>query len=222
MLERLRNNLELKLIAIALACGAWGYLHFAPTPIIAARFDQQLSVPIVGTGLLPGLQARYPDSEALISIAAPRGGGLVKPQDVRAVLSLEGKGPGVYNVPVEVVAPHLQIKSISPTTVTLSIERVEERNIPVAVHYVNERHYGTVVDTVALAPHSVTARGVTSDLARIESAHVDVALPPGESAIDEMQRPVPVDAHGATLDAVTVSPNLVRVRAHFLPGAKRK
>jgi hypothetical protein len=222
VLERIRNNLNLKLIAIGLACSAWGYLHFAPSPVIAAHFDQQLSVPIVSTGLVPGLQAKYHDSEALVSILSPRGGGLVKPEDVRAVLSLEGKGPGVYNVPVEIVAPRFQIKSLAPTSVTLTIERVEERAIPVRLHYDNDRHYGTVVASATTVPQSVIARGVTSDLARVDSVRVEVALPQGENALDEMQRPIPVDARGAALDAVTVSPNLVRVRAHFLPGGRRK
>ena len=222
VLDRIRNNLQVKLISIALACGAWAYLRFAPAPVIAARFDQQLSVPIVNTGLVPGMQARYRDSEALVSIVSPRGGGLVKPEDVRAVLSLEGKGPGVYNIPVEIIAPHFQIKSLSPSSVTLSIERVEERTIHVSIHYLNERRYGTVVETASVGPQSVIARGVTSDLARIDSAQVAVPLPQGESALDEMQRPLAVDAHGAAIDEVTLSPNLVRVRAHFLSGGKRK
>jgi hypothetical protein len=222
MFDRVRNNLELKLISLALACGAWAYLRFAPSPVIAARFDQQVSIPIVSTGLLPGLQARYRDTEALVSIVSPRGGGLVKPADVRAVLSLDGKGPGVYNLPVEVIAPHYQIKSIAPSSVTLSIERVEERTIPISVHYVTDRHSATVVEALALAPQTVVARGVTSDLARIDSARVDVSLPQEESAFDEMQRPVPVDARGAAVDAVTVSPNLIRVRAHFLPAGRKK
>lgn len=222
MLERVRNNLELKLISLALACGAWAYLRFAPAPIIAARFDQQLSVPIVNAGLLPGLQARYRDSEALVSIVSPRGGGLVKPEDVRAVLSLEGKGPGVYNVPVEIIAPHFQIKSLSPNSVTLSIERIEERAITVSVHYVNDRHYGTVVEATTLTPRTVVARGITSDLARIDSARVDVALPPVESVIDEMETPYPVDVAGTAVNGVTVTPNLVRVRARFSPGGRRK
>jgi hypothetical protein len=222
MLERIRNNLELKLIALALALGAWAYLRFAPSPVIAARFDRQLTVPIVNTGLLPGLRARYRDTEALVSIASPRGGGLVRPEDVRAVLSLEGKGPGVYNVPVEIIAPRFQIKSLVPSSVTLSIERVQARTIPVSVRYLNERHFATVVDSALLAPQSVSARGVTSDLARIDSAQIDVPLPQGEGSLDEMERPVVVDAHGAPIDAVTVSPNLVRVRAHFLPGGRKK
>jgi hypothetical protein len=222
VLDRVRNNIELKLIALALACGAWAYLRFAPSPIVAARFDQQLSVPIVNAGLQPGLLARYPERDALVSIVPPRGGGPVKPDDVRAVLTLKGKGPGVYNVPLEVIAPHFQIKALSPASVTLAIERIEERNVPVAIHYVNDRRVATVVESTSLAPRTVVARGATSDLGRVDSVRVDVTLPQGESALDEMGRPVPVDAHGAEVETVTVSPNLVRVRAHFVAGSRRK
>ena len=105
--------------------------------------------------------------------------------------------------------------NFAPTSVTLTIERVEERAIPVRLHYENDRHYGPVVASATTVPQSVIARGATSDLARVDSVRVEVALPQGDSALDEMQRPIPVDARGAALDAVTVSPNLVRVRARL-------
>ena len=55
VLNLLRNNFGLKLLAVALAVVAWGYFHVAAAPGTTARFDQTLAVPIVVTGLQAGL-----------------------------------------------------------------------------------------------------------------------------------------------------------------------
>ena len=51
MLDRLRNNLPLKLLSLAIAVLGWTYLRLTPNPVIAARFVQQVTVPIATTGL---------------------------------------------------------------------------------------------------------------------------------------------------------------------------
>ena len=64
MLNLLKNNFGLKVLAVGLALAAWGYFHLAAAPGTLARFDQTLVVPIVVTGLKPGYQARYDDKTA--------------------------------------------------------------------------------------------------------------------------------------------------------------
>jgi hypothetical protein len=217
MLDRLRHNLGLKLLSLAFALTAWAYFRLTPNPVIAARFVQQLSVPISATGLGSDFVARYSEKEALIAVAQPRGGAAIKPDALRAILDLAGRGPGVYNVPVEVIAPELEIKSLSPASVTLSVERVEERNFPVTLHYVGDLRNNVVVERVSVVPNYATVRAPTGDLARVASVRVDVPLPAGPSTFDMMLRPLAGDQRGAELEGVAAAPNLVRVRATFGP-----
>ena len=112
-------------MSLAIALAGWAYLRLTPNPVIAARFQQQLSVPIVTAGLASDEVAHYTDRQALVAVDVPPGGAPIAPDIVRAVLDVEGRAPGVYNVPVQVVAPKLEIKSLSPASVTLSIERIE-------------------------------------------------------------------------------------------------
>jgi hypothetical protein len=222
VLDRLRNNLGLKLLALAFAVAAWAYLRLSPNPIIAARFVQQFSVPISTIGLSPDYVARYTDKEAVIAIDQPRGGSPVRPDAVRAVLNLIGRGPGVYNVPVQVIAPKLEIKSLSPASVTLSVERIEERSLAVALHYVGDPRKNVVVERVVVQPQNATLRAPSSDLDRVASVRVDVPLPSNPSTFDAMVRPVATDQEGAEVEDVAVAPNLVRVRARFGPGERER
>ncbi|HTV73302.1 MAG TPA: hypothetical protein VME66_06345 [Candidatus Acidoferrales bacterium] len=218
MLKRLQNNLGLKAISLVLAVSAWAYLRFASNPIITAHFEQQLVIPVVTVGLGPELVAQFTEHQAVVSVAVPRDG-TIRPEMLKAVLDLEGKGVGVYNVPLEVIAPKLEIHSLTPATITLAIERVEQRSFPVTIRYTGDPH-GAVVDRTSIVPSAVVLRGATSDLARIASVRVELPIGPPRSHVDEMLRPQTVDAHGADVSAIDLSPNLVRVQAYFTQPAQ--
>ena len=214
MLERLRNNWGLKLISIVVAVTAWSYLRFAPNPVVAAHFVQQVSVPITPIGLRPDNVTRYNEKQAVVGIDVSRNAPAIRPDDVRAVLDLQSLPVGVHNVPIQVIAPKLVIRSLAPASVTLSIERIETRSLPITVQYIGDARK-IVVSRISLDPAQIVVRAPSSDLSHVAGARVDVSLPSAPSNFDSMLRPVAVDERGAELAGVAVAPNLVRVRASF-------
>ena len=219
MLKRIQNNLGLKLLSVLIAIAAWSYLRLTPNPVIAARFVQQVDVPIATTGLGAGEIARFAETSAVVAVDVGHAGS-IKADMVRAVLSLDGKGPGVYNVPVEVIAPKLEIRSLSPASVTLQIERIERRSVPVTVHYVGDVRRIVVSGKPLVSPAFATTSGPTSDLTRVSSVRVDVPLPNSATTFDEMVRPNVADESGADISGIAITPNLMRVLVKFSPPAK--
>ncbi len=216
MLSIVRRNFPLKAFAFVLAVAAWAYFHFSANPNITARFDQQLSVPIVVTGLRPGYVAHYTDKFALVTIDATRNATPIKPDQVEAVLNLaDNPDPGVFNVPVQIIAPNLQIRSLSPASVTLSLDRLEERTVPVSIAYGGDIK-NVVVESAGVNPSLITLRGIATDLARVQAVRVQITLPVKAANVDAMIRPVATTATGEEVAAVQLSPNLVRVRARFV------
>ncbi len=216
MLSIVRRNFPLKAFAFALAVAAWAYFHFSANPSITARFDQQLSVPIVVTGLRPGYVARYTEKFAVVTIDATRNATPIKPDQVEAVLNLAANNDaGIFNVPVQVIAPNLQIRSLTPASVTLSIDRLEQRSVPISISYSGDAK-NIVVDSAGVNPSLVTVRGIGTDLARVRGVRVEIALPNKATTVDAMVRPLAVTVAGDEIADVQVSPNLVRVRARFI------
>lgn len=216
MLDRIRNNLGLKLLSLAIAITGWAYLRLTPNPVIAAKFVQNFSVPLETTGLPPDEIARITDKQAVVAVEVPRGGAAIKPDMVHAVLNLEGHGAGVYNVPVEVIAPKLEIRSLSPASETLSIERIESRFVPIALHYFGGLRRNLVVGNIDVLPSFATLRAPTGQLGQVASVQVNIPFPSAPTTVDEMVRPFAADQHGTELPGVAVTPNLVRVRVHFI------
>lgn len=221
MLNLLRNNFGLKVLAVCLALAAWGYFHLAAAPGTTARFDQSLAVPIVVTGLKPGYQARYEDKVATIVIETPRNGEGVKRDQVQAVLDVSDVTDAQpHHVAVRLVAPDIAIKSLSPASVIVTVDRLEERTVPVSFDYVGDRR-GIVVASASVDPALTTIRGVANELAKVTGVRVEIPIPPKAQQFDAMIRPTPTDASGSEIPTVQVSPNLVRVRATFVATGAR-
>lgn len=222
-MQIIRKNFTLKLLALCLAIVGWAYFRFAANPIVAAaRFAQQIAVPIAVVNLPQGFVAHFTDREAVVTVEGRRGDPAIKPDEVKAVLDLTNKGAGVYNVPIELVAPQVVVQSLSPASVALTIERVESRVFPLTLHYAGDQPGATVVSRVQLGSGAVSVQGATSLLAQIAAVRVDVALPNQPKFVDEMVRAIPVNAQGAEIAGLQIAPNLVRVRMNVIAATTAK
>jgi YbbR domain-containing protein len=218
MIALFQNNFWLKLLAFGLAIVGWAYFRFASNALSGTQLNQQLSIPITAVNLPIGYVARFTDREASVTITTKRGQPAIKPEEVKAVLDLSNKMPGVYNVPVQLVAPDVAVQSLSPASVTLSIERVDQRLFPVTVHYVGGESRATVVSNLQIQPNEAVVRAPTSQLAQVAAVRADVPLPATAKPVDEMIRPVPVDASGSEVAGISVTPNLVRIQMRVVEG----
>lgn len=214
MLRIVRHNFGLKALSLSLAILGWAYFRFLGNPVLG--FEQQLSVPITAENLPAGLIARYTDKIASVTIVPKRGEPAIKPEEMKAVLDLSNHGTGVYNVPVQLVAPNVVVQSLNPPSVTLTIEKIDQRTFPLAVHYGGQGN--VVVSRYVLTPSAAVVRGPTELLAQVATVRVDIQLQGGKTQLDAMIRPLAVNSAGQEISDVQVVPNLVRVQAQFLPG----
>lgn len=218
-MEIVRKNFGLKALAVALAVTGWAYFRFTANTVVATPEFQQLSIPINAVNLPLGYVARFADHDAVVTVATKRGAAAVKPEQIKAVLDLTNKATGVYNLPVQLVAPDVVVQSLSPASITLTVERIEEHGFPVTVHYMGPHPNDIVVSYTAIAPDSAVVRGPLSVLAKVTAVRAEVALPSQPKTLDEMVRPVAVDGSGAEVTGLSVTPDLVRVQSRFVTGA---
>ncbi len=220
-MQIIRKNFTLKILAVALAIVGWAYIRFANNPVIAAHFNEQLTVPITTVNVPLGYVVHYTESSATVTIANKRGVPPVRAQDVKAVLDLAGRGAGVYNVPVELVAPDVAIQSLSPASVTLTLEKLAHQTARVVLHYVGNLRTGVVVSQSSTSPQNVSVSGASGAISQIAEIRTDVPIPEAPHDFDEMLRPIPVDAGGHEVDGVQVAPDLVRVQVTFVSATTR-
>jgi YbbR domain-containing protein len=217
MVAAIRRNFGLKLLSVFLAILGWAYFRYASNPAFTARFDQQLSVPISAVNVPAGYIARFPDKAAVVTVEPQRGQPPIKPDEIKAVVDLSNRSAGVYNVPVQLVAPNLAVQSLSPASVTLTIEKIDQKTFPVAMYYGSQGN--VVVSHFTVTPSSVTVRGPESELSQVATVRISMPLSSSQPSYDEMIRPMAVNSSGDEISDVQVVPNLVRVQAKFLPAS---
>ena len=217
MVAAIRRNFGLKALSVLLAIIGWAYFRFASNPLLAARFDQQISVPISAVNVPSGYIARFADKVAVVTIEPERGQPPVKPDEVKAVIDLSSRTAGVYNVPVQIVSPNIAVQSLSPASVTLTIEKIDQKTFPVAMYYGTQGN--VVVSHFTVTPSSVTVRGPDSELSQVATVRINMPLSSSAPSFDEMIRPMAVNSNGDEIRDVQVAPNLVRVQAKLLPAS---
>jgi YbbR domain-containing protein len=214
----IRRNFGLKALAVFLAILGWAYFRFASNPMFTARFDQQISVPITAVNLPTGYIARFPDKAAVVTIVPERGQPPVRSDEIKAVLDLSNRTAGVYNVPVQLVdATNVAVQSLSPASVTLTVEKIDQKTFPVAMYYGMQGN--VVVSHFTVTPASVTVRGPDSELSQVATVRINMPLNSSGASFDEMIRPVAINSNGDEIPDVVVAPNLVRVQAKLLPAS---
>lgn len=215
MLRIIRHNFALKALSVSLALIGWAYFRLAGNAIVPT-FEEHLTVPITAVNLPPGLIATYADKAATVAILPKNGEPPIKPAEVKAVLDLSNRAAGVYNVPVQLVAPNVVVQSLSPASVSLTVSKMDQKTFPLAVHYGGQGD--VVVSHFTLTPATAVVRGPTDTLSQVATVRVDISLSSGRAKLDAMIRPVAVNSAGQEIPDVQVVPNLVRVQASFLPG----
>lgn len=213
-MQIIRRNFGLKLLSVVLATIGWAYFRFATNP--TGPLEQQLTVPLATINLAPGYLARFAEKTATISVALARNQTPVRADQIRAVLDLTGKESGIYNIPVQLVAPDLSVQSLSPASVTLTVVPLIAHTSAVTLHYVGNAQASIVAGATSIEPRVVSLHGPSDALGGVTAVRVDVPLPGAAKDFDEMLRPIAVDAAGVEVPDIDVSPNLVRVRASFV------
>ncbi len=218
-MQIIRKNFTLKLLSLALAIVGWAYVRYASNPIIGTRFDQQISVPITTVNLGSDEVAEYGEKQAVVTVIEKRSNAPVKPDQIKAVLDLAGKVPGIYNVPIDLVAPDVAVQSLTPASVTLTIERIESRPFPIAVRYRGSSGKTVLTAAPTVAPGTVMVSGPASAVSRVAGVRVDVPLSAKPGAFDAMVRPQVVDASGRPIANLAILPDLVRVQLKLVPSS---
>lgn len=162
------ENLGFKGLSILLALFVWYLAKQVGDPIQMSFF-----APVVFKNLPPNFQVSSDPSQINISARTKSRGGSLNPLEVQAVLDLSAAQDGqVEYVLTEsnIIAPvDLHITRITPPKVTLAIEELIEKTLPVQVRHQGEVQKGFLLGSIEITPPSVRVRGPKAQLAPVET-----------------------------------------------------
>jgi len=108
-----------------------------------------------------GLRRAFYRSRGLVTVATKRGEPGIKAEEIKAVSTSPIKATASITFRCNSSRRSRRAK-LSPASVTLTIERLEDRAFPIVIHYVGSLSRGVVVNAVRVRPSVATVRAPTS------------------------------------------------------------
>lgn len=215
-MEKIIAELRTFLLAFVLALAVWISAVTSTDPDEVRVFPSAVPLEIVGmeSGLV-NLE-KIPD-KVQVTLRAPRSVWqelLASPQSVHAVLDLTGLGEGTHTIKVRLqIAPGpVRIISISPSSVTLTLENVLSRQMSLEAIVSGQPAIGYQAGNITLEPSQVLVSGPQSLVSRVARLKVEVNLSGVRETIDRTLPIQALDEKGQTISGI----NLLPANAHIV------
>ena len=222
--QALERDMGLRLISLALAIGLWIFVNAGQHGYL-----QTFQVPISYRDLPPGFVMTSPHPDFVrIQVSGPRTLlSIIDPTHLTLHLDLTGVGIGQASFKIGPdsfsVPRHTEVTSVLPSQIVLDIVKNVTREIPVRLVLTGTPGEGYKIGSAEVTPATVTVRGPSRDVARIDQVDTE-ALAIGGITSDfsrgvDLMAPasaVRLEADGVTAK-VTVAPEVVERDFHEVP-----
>ena len=203
------------LLALVLGVAVWVLAVTAADPNVTSSLSHPITIQYVGEQADLILTGTVPQS-ADLTVRAPQSiwNSLNSGESsIRVVADLTGLGAGSHAVPlrVQIDARPVQIISISPQTLHLTLEKMLTRNLPVEPTITGQPAIGYQAGDAVLTPAVALVSGAESLVSRVD--HLQAVINVGD-ARQNLQADLPiqaVDAQGAAVSGITLQPALVQI-----------
>lgn len=215
LLRSLTKNLPSLLLAMVLALAVWISAVTAADPIAARQYERAIPIEVVGQDPNLVLTSPIPDANN-IKLSAPQSIWTqmqTEANPVTAVVDLSGLAAGTHDVPVQIqvrLRP-VQVVSTTPESITITLEPLETKTFAIELIQRGEPAVGFVAGTPAMNVDTATISGAQSQVERVERVRAVLDNNEVRENISRTLTLQALDAGGAPVDTVTLSPASVTV-----------
>ena len=214
--ERIRSafthNLPLKLLSLFIAIGLWLFVNFGERDT-----EESLKIPLELRNIPATLMITSPRVEFIeMRVSGPRTLlGRIDRNRLSIGLDLNGirPGPAVFRVDAESLSLPRGVKvvRINPAQVTLEMERVGHKSVPVRVRLAGKPPPDLQVAETKVAPETVQVGGPASDIEDVHAANTD-PIDINNATVGTIEREVQLEPAG---EYVSFSANRVAAQVRI-------
>ncbi|HOC20506.1 MAG TPA: CdaR family protein [Anaerolineae bacterium] len=213
--HRLGQTLSLAALSLVLAFFFWAVATETSDPTEERAYAD--AIPIEVRGVPEDRMAAYgaENSKARVVLRAPHSiWQILQTEDIHAYVDLSAASPGKnISVPVivEVLRGPAQVVEYSPQEITLSLEPLVEKDVPVLVVIDGTPALGYVARPPTYVPQAVTVRGPESRVAEVVRAQLRISVKEQRQNVTGDLAAQPVDQAGNVVAYVEIIPQRISV-----------
>jgi YbbR domain-containing protein len=212
------GNLGLMALALVLAIVVWLFNTLRSDPIVEGTLRARVIVDGVQAPNLV-LNTELPES-VTVNVRAPRStlNQLEQsPDSARVEVNLARLDSGRHVLPLRplIAADTVAIVSSSPTTASVSLERLIERDAPVRISVIGVPLLGFERESEAIDLKSVTISGTESSLAKVTDVVAEISVEDLRASIAQSVRLQARDAQGEPVAGIRITPAEARAEVEI-------
>lgn len=215
IVRRIIKSLPSLITAVLLALAVWIAAVSASDPNEIHVYSQPVPIEVLGQDthlIISGNQI----PQVNVTMNAPRSIWQLfntTPNQVHAFIDLSGLVKGSYQVPIQVQTnlKPVKILSLSPKTVSITLESLISDTFPIQIVNRGEPAIGYQAGTIAITPSRAAVTGPESLVNQVVNLRSTVDLTQAQASINVTLDIQAVDVNGDTVDGVTIIPDKVVV-----------
>lgn len=209
--KRIFNNLDIKILALAMAIVLWFYIS-SEYNITAERY---FDIEIRPINLAENLSIKSIRDKISVGIDGPKNilENLSSQKIVGTVDLRNIEEPGKYQLEANVIIPkNTNVTRIIPNEVTVEVEEILEQKFQIEYNIIGlpERGY-SLEDEPDIIPREVTIIGPDTLLKQIEQARIDIDISAIRENINTEEIITVYDRNGKEINDLLIKPNIVSV-----------
>jgi len=209
--KRIFNNLDIKILALAMAIVLWFYIS-SEYNITAERY---FDIEIRPINLAENLSIKSIRDKISVGIDGPKNilENLSSQKIVGTVDLRNIEEPGKYQLEANVIIPkNTNVTRIIPNEVTVEVEEILEQKFQIEYNLIGlpERGY-SLEDEPDIIPREVTIIGPDTLLKQIEQARIDIDISAIRENINTEEIITVYDRNGKEINDLLIKPNIVSV-----------
>ncbi len=215
MLSSFGRNLQSFLWALAIAFAVWIAAVTAADPDQVRIYPTPIKVEVVGQDPSLIIYGSIP-KEIQVTLRAPQSVWnqlTAHPDSVRAILDLSGLSSGDHklDLQIQVDARPVRIVTVSPSTVSLTLEPLVTRTFPLQSTLAGQPAVGYQAGDLSLEPKEVVLAGPQSIMSRVTRVRVSVNLSGVRENIDQAVPIEVLDQNSVPITGLSVHPEMAQV-----------
>ncbi|MBI3977261.1 MAG: hypothetical protein HY331_03660 [Chloroflexi bacterium] len=213
LLSQLYENLILLLLALALSTILWVVVTNDQNPPIQNTFPGDILVTAVNVPA--GVDVIGDLERVRVRISAPQDSwSRLRTGSFNATANLARFGAGLHEVAVDVRTPDPSVKilEVLPSKITIRLETLARRTIPVQVKVKDTLPFGYVYDQPRFAVKETAISGPSSLVSQVDAAVVEISLENKKVTIDQSFSITLLNPQGRPVEGVRVEPPTMNVQ----------
>lgn len=220
MNDMLKHNLVVKIFAVLGAVILWVFVMNEENPFL----EKKITVPIEIEDAQKDCKLTLSKEKVALKLRGKRSSFLASPKSSFYVwVDASGLGEGAHQVDVEAkIPPGLELVSLSPSEVTLSIERIMKKTVRLSVITTDAVADGSVVARIIPEVNVVTITGTRSAVERVKKVMASVPLSGSQTSFTAEVPLTPFDEKNRPVEGVEISKSSMIVKVEITKGLSKK